>query len=225
MSNEWASLATEAPEPEPSDVPRTGLASLPARAGAAVIDVVALWLLVLFGMFAAAMGLAFLHKAGLVAEGWEDRVGEAHDGLLKLLVTAAFVGFRALALGIGGATPGKLLFRQRVLEAWPAPSPERPVSALGARVRPCGMKAAFLREALLLVDGLCLGLVGALTMNSSPWKQRVGDRTASTIVVARDVVPASAARDSLRAWIGIAFGASLVLAGTVGTIVVAAVAR
>ena len=74
-----------------------------------------------------------------------------------------------LFIGLFGATPGKLILRQRV------------VSADG---QPCGIWQAFIRSLLIWVDGIFFGVVGAISMRSSELRQRLGDKAARTVVLA-----------------------------------------
>jgi uncharacterized RDD family membrane protein YckC len=74
-----------------------------------------------------------------------------------------------LFIGLFGATPGKMILRQRV------------VSIDG---QPCGVWQALIRSLLMLVDGIFFGAVGAISMRSSALQQRLGDKAARTVVVA-----------------------------------------
>lgn len=60
--------------------------------------------------------------------------------------------------------------------------------AVGIRVRmedggPVTMGASVIRNLLRIVDGLFLYLIGAIFVWTSPYKQRLGDRLAKTVVV------------------------------------------
>jgi uncharacterized RDD family membrane protein YckC len=66
-----------------------------------------------------------------------------------------------------GATPGKLILGMRVIKEDGSP---------------CSLGSAFIRALLRMIDGLFLGLVAYQTMNE-PLYQRLGDKSAKTIVV------------------------------------------
>lgn len=74
--------------------------------------------------------------------------------------------------GVLSTTLGKGLFGLRVRGA-----------ASGTSIT---WKQSFVRNVSLIVDLLFFGLVGVLVAQSSPWRQRFGDRTAGTVVVRSD---------------------------------------
>jgi uncharacterized RDD family membrane protein YckC len=67
-----------------------------------------------------------------------------------------------------GATPGKLILRQRVVQD---------------DGTPCRLWPALAREVARLLDGLFIGLVAYTEMKKSPLHQRLGDRWGRTLVV------------------------------------------
>jgi uncharacterized RDD family membrane protein YckC len=80
---------------------------------------------------------------------------------------ACFILF-AVGEGLWGITPGKWLFRLRVL---------------GLDLRPCGFGRALLRNLLKFVDGFFNFMVGIIIVALSENWQRIGDMAARTIVV------------------------------------------
>lgn len=90
------------------------------------------------------------------------------------LVTGAFIAYYWLFEGIFGATIGK--------------------GMMGLSVRDdgggkCSLSESLIRNAMRLIDGIGGYLVGFIVAKMSPLKQRLGDKTAGTVVVS---VPASA---------------------------------
>lgn len=88
---------------------------------------------------------------------------------LIVVALAAQLAYFALFEGLLGTTPGKRVFRLRVVRA--------------ADGRPCGPAAALVRTLLRLVDNLAFSLPGIAAIMSSPLRQRLGDRVAHTLVV------------------------------------------
>jgi hypothetical protein len=75
--------------------------------------------------------------------------------------------------GLMGWTPGKLLFGIRTI---------------GEDGRPPGIGRALIRWLLLIVDGLCAGLVGFIVALTNKGHRRVGDMAAKTYVVGKEHV-------------------------------------
>ncbi|HWR42701.1 RDD family protein [Sporomusa sp.] len=67
-----------------------------------------------------------------------------------------------------GATPGKMLCGLKVVKTDGSP---------------CDMKAAAIRTACRIIDGLFVYLVGAVLVWTSVHNQRLGDRVADTLVI------------------------------------------
>ncbi len=110
------------------------------------------------------LSIAALAAAGMA---WEETGNQADpyvEWFIGFLVTMAyFVVFEWLF----GATPGKLLFQQRVVQLDGSP---------------CRLGSAVVRAVLRLVDGLFFGLVAYQQMKG-PLRQRLGDHAAHTLVV------------------------------------------
>ena len=136
---------------------RPDIASLGSRVAAIVIDVLIVWV----------FNLIVIGLTGGFSSG-DGEVAFASSGLTALLLWVAtpvyWIGMEAAR----GATLGKQLMKIRV------------VTADG---EPIGVGKAIVRYLFLAVDVFAFGLVGILTAKSSPIRQRVGDRVASTIVV------------------------------------------
>jgi uncharacterized RDD family membrane protein YckC len=94
----------------------------------------------------------------------------AASGWSLALSFVAAVAFHALAEGIHGSTPGKMMLGLTVLD-----------SAGGF----CKPGAALVRELAYFVDALFFGIVAYLSMKDSALRQRLGDKWAGTVVVRR----------------------------------------
>lgn len=134
------------------------------RAGSYVIDVVILWIVGFVISFVIGMLLAIV----MMAVGREINFAQEQFRPLDLLIgfvtsTLYFMVFEWLY----GATPGKAMLSMRV------------VMEDG---RPCTVGAAFIRGLLRLVDGFFFGMPAYATMKE-PLLQRIGDKSAKTVVV------------------------------------------
>jgi uncharacterized RDD family membrane protein YckC len=106
--------------------------------------------------------------------GGSTATGFVLEGLPSILVlgTASLAGFVYFVLleAFGGATLGKLVAGTRVR------------STDGGRV---GFRRALIRNLMRLIDGICLYLIGALSVLVTRRRQRLGDLAGGTIVVQR----------------------------------------
>lgn len=171
-------------------------ATFGVRAVARIIDSV---LAIVFGLAGGAAGgllAAFLGQAGVLDPGWLSRLGGTTAGNF-LFALASAVTYATFAEGLGGATIGKLICGLRVLSVDRAP---------------CSLGRAFGRSLAYYIDALFCGLIGYMSMSSSPMQQRYGDKWAGTIVVQAASVPSHAKRDAVVP----------VIAGIVGYLAVAA---
>jgi uncharacterized RDD family membrane protein YckC len=89
---------------------------------------------------------------------------------LSLVMISAVLSYFIFMEGFFGTTPGKTIFKLRVL------------SEDGTR---CRIVPAIIRNLLRIIDGLFFYLVGAILVARSEKKQRLGDRVAKTIVAKR----------------------------------------
>ncbi len=138
------------------------------RAGAYVIDYVAILVVTVAVGFVIGIFLGLLGPIlGFdVARAKNDVIADLTIG--NMMAIGYFVIFEWLC----GATPGKLLLGQRVVQQ---------------DGRPCTLSAALVRGVLRLVDGLVFGYPAYLSMKRTPLQQRLGDRAAKTVVLsARD---------------------------------------
>ncbi len=87
-------------------------------------------------------------------------------GLFASLLGA--IAYQTFFEGIYGSSIGKLLLRLHVFKTDGSP---------------CTLWCAFVRSVAYLVDSLFFGAVAFLAMNSSPLRQRLGDRWAGSVVV------------------------------------------
>lgn len=86
------------------------------------------------------------------------------QSILGILAFLYFVVMEALT----GQTIGKMVMGVRVVRA---------------DGTPISWKEALIRNILIIIDGLFVYLVGAIFIWTSPLKQRLGDKLASTVVV------------------------------------------
>jgi uncharacterized RDD family membrane protein YckC len=176
--------------------PTVGIGFWP-RAGARVLDVLFVMLLAFPAGIVAAIVLLILQVAGVTDDGWAVRMQES---TVANYVFGAFAGvaFHAASDTLVGATPGKLVFRMRV------------VNLDGRR---CGVGAALVRNLAYFVDSFFFGVPAYSSMQRGPEQQRYGDRWAKTMVISADEArlhqPAAASR--------VIFGvlASCIIAGAV----------
>lgn len=144
------------------------------RAAARLID--AIYGLVI-GLFAGVLGgiiLVLLEQAGLIAAGWQERLGGLNlagwgFGMLGTLI------YHCLTEGIYGASLGKLSCGLRVVSE---------------TAQPIGLTQAFKRSLAFYWDALFFGAVGYSSMKQSELNQRYGDHWAKTVVVKSRDVPA-----------------------------------
>jgi uncharacterized RDD family membrane protein YckC len=147
-------------------VPANGarIAPLGDRAIAAIVDLILMWApFAVIGMWTAT------RFGGVTSNGFQL---DGAPGLLTITLTAAVAFLYIwLAEGIFGTTLGKLAMNLRVRTAG------------GARI---GLGRSFARNALRIVDGIGVYLVGLIVALTSPARQRLGDRVAGTLVVQTD---------------------------------------
>jgi uncharacterized RDD family membrane protein YckC len=97
-------------------------------------------------------------------------------------VTVIWLVYMTLLEGMWGASLGKFALGIRVVKTDGSPP---------------DLVAAFLRNLLRLIDALFFYLVGAIFVWSSPFKQRLGDRVAGTVVVPARVAAHNRSNPSL----------------------------
>ncbi len=90
-----------------------------------------------------------------------------------------FAAYHTICEGLHGSSLGKLLLGQVVVTD---------------QVRPCGLRAAFIRSFAYLADILFFGLIGYLSMRRTRLQKRFGDNWAGTFVAHRAQVPISTLR-------------------------------
>jgi uncharacterized RDD family membrane protein YckC len=152
------------------------------RVLARLIDTVVGFILGRFAGYAGALVLIALQFLTIVRPGWPMRV--AHERLL--IVPFSLVGnllYHTACEGIYGATPGKFFCGLRVLSE---------------DLKPCDLKAGFIRSVAYFIDALVFGLVAWLEMSKSDAEQRHGDNWAHTVVVKSGRVPAVSKRSEFR---------------------------
>jgi uncharacterized RDD family membrane protein YckC len=134
------------------------------RVGAYLIDVVVIWIVTLSVSFIVGVGVgivAILTGRQIISGA---QTSTALNFLLGLILSTVY--FTVFAW-LYGASPGKLFLSMRV------------VMEDGT---PCTFKAAFIRALLLYIDGLFFGLPAYSSMKA-PLQQRIGDKSAKTLVV------------------------------------------
>jgi len=139
------------------------------RATAQLLDLLVGFVVAFVGGVIGAVVLAVLARAGLVADGWIERMQRV-SALSLLAGTLSGIAYHTVAEGVSGVTIGKAICGMRVL---------------AADQRPCTIAKAFGRALAFYIDSFFFGLVAYGAMNQSTMKQRLGDRWASTIVVTK----------------------------------------
>ena len=125
--------------------------------------------------------IALVPASYFLPAGGEPTVQEVtENGGVLAVMLAIYILYPWLMEARWGATVGKLVVGLRV------------VHLDGTLVRPL---PALVRSLLRLVDGMFAGVVGALIIQLSPTRQRLGDRAARTLVVHKSAV---VSRDALR---------------------------
>jgi uncharacterized RDD family membrane protein YckC len=144
-------------EPEPWFNSRPRLASIPARAAAAILDFFAIWSLI------AMIGISLPQQ--LVRDGFERK------GLAVLIpVGLCLIGltYYILSETLFGATAGKGIVGIQVRLC---------------NDEACNFQAAFLRNMFRIVDAFACYAVGIVVAAVSQSRQRIGDFVAGTVVV------------------------------------------
>jgi uncharacterized RDD family membrane protein YckC len=144
------------------------------RAGARIIDTVYGLALGFIGGIFAGIGLIILEQAGIVAPGWQERMGGLNlpGWILGLFGTLVY---HSLTEGMYGASLGKLICQLRVVTE---------------DARAITVTRALKRSLAYFWDSLFFGLVGYTAMKTSELNQRYGDRWAKTVVVRSRDMPA-----------------------------------
>jgi uncharacterized RDD family membrane protein YckC len=155
----------------PSSVLQATGKSFGIRAGAYIIDSIVVFIINL------AMGLVAGLLIGIIYAVITGRVpvfSEQGNQILNIFISFVLTTiYFTLFEWLYGATPGKLILKMRVIQE---------------NGSACGLGSAFTRALLRIIDGLVLGLVAYQSMEA-PRYQRVGDKSAKTIVVgAKDPV-------------------------------------
>ena len=150
------------------------------RAAARVIDIVYGIVIGFFGGVFAGIILVLLDRDGLIAPGWQERLGGVDlagwgFGLLSTLF------YHWLTEGMYGASLGKLVCGLRVVSE---------------ESRPIGLTQAFKRSLAFYWDSLFFGIVGYSSMKKTELNQRYGDHWAKTVVIKSSEVPV----ESKRGW-------------------------
>ena len=174
------------------------------RAAARVIDIVYGIGIGFFGGVFAGIILVLLDREGLIAPGWQERLGGVDlagwgFGLLGTLF------YHWLTEGMFGASLGKLVCGLRVVSE---------------ESRPISFTQAFKRSLAFYWDSLFFGLVGYSSMKKSELNQRYGDHWAKTVVVKSSEVPA----ESKRGWemfaVAFVLGSFVKMIGTAAGLIV-----
>ena len=134
------------------------------RVGAYIIDVVVIWIVTLTVSFIVGIGIgivAILTGRQIASDGGTSPIINFILGLI--LSTMYFTVFAWLY----GASPGKLFLSMRV------------VMEDGT---PCTFRAAFVRALYIYIDGIFFGIPAYSSMKE-PLQQRLGDKSAKTLVV------------------------------------------
>jgi uncharacterized RDD family membrane protein YckC len=152
-------------------------AEFPIRAAARVIDLVFEIALAMAVGLVTGMGLQVVATTGVLAPGWEARLGslDATGFALGLIGSTLY---HTLSEWLGGASVGKWLCGLRVHTA------ELSLDRTFLRgLHPCTARGALIRTLALYVDAMFCGAVAYFTMINSGTQARLGDRWGRTIVV------------------------------------------
>ena len=146
---------------KPAASPGMAYQGIGIRFAAKVIDSIVLFFVFVIG------GIPFV-----LIFGGLDGVGFDQEGPLSFLLNMIFivVGFAYFVImeGSRGQTVGKMVLGIKVVKEDGSP---------------CDVHAALIRNALRIVDGIMVYLVGVILIATSATKQRLGDRVAKTVVV------------------------------------------
>ena len=153
------------PLPAPPSQTPLELARLGDRFLALILD-----MLVVAAVFAVIGMYLAVRWGGLTESGFSLQGGAALAALGLVAVVALL--YYWLAEGLFGATLGKAILG---------------IGIVGADDRRCTLKASAIRNALRLIDGLFVYLVGFLVAVFSKYRQRIGDHLAHTRVVEKPV--------------------------------------
>ena len=154
-------VAVAASAAKPAASPGMAYQGIGIRFAAKVIDSIVLFFVFVIG------GIPFV-----LIFGGLDGVGFDQEGPLSFLLNMIFivVGFAYFVImeGSRGQTVGKMVLGIKVVKEDGSP---------------CDVHAALIRNALRIVDGIMVYLVGVILIATSATKQRLGDRVAKTVVV------------------------------------------
>jgi len=157
---------------ETTEIPSQGV-GFGQRTGAQVLDLIlhnilglvaGLFIGVLIGIYATATGIpvstltAKLQSTSLIG---------------YIFALSGYIIYHAICEGIYGATLGKLILKIHVLKE---------------DGNPISFGSALIRSFAFLVDSLFFGLIAYSSMKASPLSQRLGDKWAKTVVVARSTL-------------------------------------
>jgi len=134
------------------------------RAGAYIIDIIVIWIISLANSFIVGIVLGIVFIILGQSPNFADNQLTAVNFLIGFVVSTLYF---TIFEWLHGATPGKLILGMRV------------VMEDG---KPCTFGAAIIRALLRLVDGFFFGLP-ALSSMKEPLQQRIGDKSAKTIVI------------------------------------------
>lgn len=165
MPEGFADEPATPPEPVAQATPQpVALAQLGQRGIAWLIDLIVITL------------IALIPASYFLPSDGEPSMQEiTENGGVLAVMFVVYILYPLIMEAARGATIGKLIVGLRV------------VNLDGT---PIGLRAALLRSLLRLVDGMFVGVIGALAIQLSPKRQRLGDRVARTLVVHKSAVVA-----------------------------------
>lgn len=174
------------------------------RLGARILDNVALTLVAMVCGFVSAIFCAFLALAGIIGEGWEQRIG--HTSAATIAVSyVSHLAYSTLSEGLGGTSLGKLICGLRVVRV--DGQPPTLLKALG-------------RNLAFYIDSLFFGAIGWSSMSGSPLRQRYGDKWTDTAVIyARSLGPTSKRNPA----VGLVLGFAVVIVSNIVSAVLRAI--
>lgn len=133
---------------------------------------------------------AILSHLGRITPEWPQLIGQSSAMTYGSGIVGMFL-YHALAEGLGGATIGKLICGLRVV---------------GVDGRPAKLNGAFVRDLAYHIDALFFGIVGYISMEKTPLRQRYGDVWGRTVVVKAKLFESTPPRGPGRITLGILLG-------------------
>lgn len=166
----------EQPIPSPvTQAPTVGV-GFGRRTGAQIIDLILHNILgLLAGVFVGLLIGVYAAVAGISVSALTTKL-ETIDLVSYIFALAGFAFYHVICEGIYGATLGKLILKIHVLKE---------------DGNPASFGSVIIRSFVFFIDSILFGLVAYSSMQGSALRQRLGDKWAKTVVVARSTLNTS----------------------------------